>query len=109
MDTTTLRIAAQVLLVCWCVPAAALMVASRRRAVQVYGVRWGVLALACFGAWMFLSAISIKDTAVIPRESIVWLFAMLELGTAAGAWGGLVVYARHNFTFAWRNRTAARG
>ena len=97
MDTTVVRLIAQMLLLAWCTAMAAMLLIARGRTMQPAGQGWALLGLASFGGWMFLSALSIKDTALFPRSAVLWIFAMSEVGTAAGAWGWLLAYVHRNF------------
>lgn len=107
MDTSMLRLIAQVLLVMWCATTAVVVVMSRGKTFHVTGLRWAVLGLSSFGVWMFLSALTIRDTELFPRSSVLWLFALAELGAAAGAWGWLVLHVRRNFHICLRFRLAS--
>ena len=106
MDTSMLRLISQVLLVMWCATAMAVAVLSRGKTFHAAGLRWAVLGLSNFGVWMFLSAITIRDTELFPRGSVLWLFAAVELGTTAGAWGWLVLHVRRNFHVCLRYKPA---
>ena len=105
MDTTAIRLGCQVLLVGWCAATAVVVLLSRGRMMHAAGHSWALLGLASFGLWMFLSALTIKDTELFPRSSVLWLFALVEVGSVVGAWGWLGVYARRNFHFHLRLRT----
>ena len=106
MDTPTvaIRLVSQVSLVLWCVAAAGVLSLSHRHRVQLAGMLWAVMGLACFAMWMFLSALTIRAIQLVPRDSLLWLFAGLEAATTVGAWGWLVVYTRHNFHFTFHLR-----
>ena len=97
MDTSLIRLLSQVALVGWCAAEGIVLILSRGHATQVSGVRVALVGLFCFGAWMFLSAISIKDTQIFPRESLLWTFALLEAGTATAAWGWLILNVKRSF------------
>jgi hypothetical protein len=97
MDTNAVRMYSQLALVAWSVAEGIVLVLARGHATQTAGVRWALLGLACFALWMFLSALTIRDTAVFPREQLVWAFATVEFGAATGAWGWLWVNVRHSF------------
>lgn len=84
-----------------------MLVLSRGHAIQTAGVRWSLLGLICFGVWMFLSALTIRDIAVFPRQQALWAFAALEAGTATSAWAWLWVNIRQSFRFSLRAKNGA--
>ena len=102
MDTSLIRLLSQIALVGWCVAEGIVLILSRGHATQVSGVRVAIAGLVCFAGWMFLSALSIQDTAIFPRESMLWTFALLEAGTAVSAWGWLVVNIKQSFRLTLR-------
>lgn len=99
MDSSVLRLISQVALSTWAITEIAMLLYTRKRLLLVVGTRWAILGLACFALWMFLSSISIYAVAIIPRADLVVVFALLELGTAIGAWGWLASNVRARFRF----------
>lgn len=97
MDSSLLRLASQIALTTWAIVEIAMILCTRGRLEKVVGARWGIAGLACFAAWMFLSSISIYAVALVPRGDLVAVFAVLELGTAIGAWGWLAANVRARF------------
>lgn len=102
MDTTWIRLGAQIALVAWCMAEALVLLASRGKWTPVTGVRYALVGLACFAGWMFLSALTIRSIQLFPRENLLWVFAALEAGTAAAAWAWLVVSVHNSFSFSFR-------
>ena len=96
------RMISQVALVAWCFAEAALLILSRKRMTEVVGVWWALIGLACFAGWMALSSITIRDTALVPRGSVVWVFALLELGATIAAWANWIANVRRSFHFHFR-------
>jgi hypothetical protein len=97
--TSLIRLLSQMALVTWAATEGVLLLLSRGRHTPVVGVRFSLTALVCFGAWMFLSALTIRDTALFPRDQLLWWFALLEAGTATAAWASTVVKVRKTFNF----------
>ena len=97
MESSLIRLAAQVALTTWAITQMALLVSARGRVAPVTGARWAVLALGCFAAWMFLLSISSVAAGPIARSDLLWPLAVLEAGTAIGAWGWLVATLRARF------------
>jgi hypothetical protein len=89
-------------LVLWCAAEIAVLLLSRGRTTPVTGVRFAVTGLVCFGAWMFLSALSIRDAGLFSRDQVLWAFALLEASTAVAAWGWLCASVRASFRFSFR-------
>ena len=102
METTWIRLGAQIALVAWCVVEGLVLLASRGKWTPVTGVRYALVGLACFAGWMFLSALTIRDIEIVPRSSLLWVFALLEAGTAGAAWVWLIVSVKHSFHFVFR-------
>jgi hypothetical protein len=94
VDSSFVRLAAQVALTTWAIAQIALLVSAHRRAP---GTRWAVLALVCFAGWMFLLSVSSVAAGPIARGDLLWPLAVLEVGTAVGAWGWLVATLRARF------------
>lgn len=97
MDSSVFRIFAQVALTTWAVAEIAMLIFVRNRIEPVAGTRWAIFGLTFFAAWMFTLSISIYAVAIVPRGNLVWLFILLELGTAVGAWGWLIANSLMRF------------
>lgn len=104
MDWTTIRLTAQVLLTSWAIAEIVMLAAARGTMSPVVGQRWATIGLGSFAVWMFLSSLSIQDTALFPRSDIVGVFAILELSAAICAWGWFVQNARARFQFHVRRK-----
>lgn len=98
-----MRLVAQISLTSWAIAEIAMLAYTHGSLMPVVGHRWGAVALACFAGWMFLSSLTIQNTALFPRSSVVGAFALLEMGTAVGAWGWFWanVRARFKITVSW--------
>jgi hypothetical protein len=97
MDSALIRLAAQVAMTTWAITQIVLLVSARGRVAAVTGVRWATFGLACFAAWMFLLSVSGVATGLVQRGDILWPLALLETGTAIGAWGWLIANVRVRF------------
>lgn len=102
IDTTLVRLIAQVALTAWCTALIILLFASRGDMLKFAGMRFAVTGLICFGLWQFLASISLKDAQILPRSTLVPFFAVLETGTAVAAWGWLAISAERTFHFSFR-------
>jgi hypothetical protein len=58
MDSSLVRMVAQVAMTTWAITQIALLVTARGRVAAVTGVRWAALGLVCFASWMFLLSVS---------------------------------------------------
>lgn len=97
MDSSWVRLGAQIALTTWAMTEIAILLCTRNRMAVVTGTRWAITGLCCFAAWMFLSSISIHAVALVSRGNLVIVFAALEMGAAVGAWGWLASNAREKF------------
>ena len=104
-----IRLISQVALAMWCVAEGIVLVLSRGHATQTSGVRWALLGLFCFGLWMFLSAITIKSTAIFPRDQVFGYSLTLRPARPIGAWGWLWVNIRQSFRLSLYNGRRQRG
>lgn len=105
LDTTTMRLVAQVALVSWCVGEIVVLLLLRGKWVRLVGIQWAIGGLTCFALWMLISALSIRDVAFFPRSLAVGPLALLEMGTAFCAWAHWIALTRRTFHIAW-HRTA---
>jgi hypothetical protein len=78
----------------WAIAQIAMLLGTKPR---LPGVRWATFGLACFAAWMFLLSVSGVATGLVQRGDILWPLALLETGTAIGAWGWLIANVRVRF------------
>lgn len=97
MDSSWVRLASQIALTTWAIVEIATLLYTRGHLTPVAGTRWAISGLCCFAAWMFLSSLSVSNTALIPRSDLVNVFSVLEVGTAVGAWGWLASNIRTKF------------
>ena len=104
MDWTTIRLTAQVLLTSWAIAEIVMLAAARGTMSPVVGQRWANHRPWQFCCLMFLSSLSIQNTALFPRSDIVGVFAILELSAAICAWGWFVQNARARFQFHVRRK-----
>ena len=100
MDSALVRMFAQVALTTWAITQIVLLVSARGRVAPIAGVRWAVLGLICFATWMLLLSISGVATGPVQRGDILWPLALLEAGTAVGAWGWLIANTFSGYTAA---------
>ena len=96
MDSSLIRLAAQVALTTWAIAQIAMLLGTKPR---LPGTRWATFGLSCFAAWMLLLSVSGVSTGPVQRADILWPLALLEAGTAIGAWGWLIANVRIRFKF----------
>jgi hypothetical protein len=85
-----------------------MLIYARGRLTPIVGTRWAMGGLACFALWMMLSSVSIAATGIIDRAELVGVFAVLEAGTAIGAWGWLICNVHARFRLVNHERMTAK-
>ena len=109
MDTSLIRLIAQVMLTGWALFLIVALIVSKGRINSYRGMWSAVVGLSAFTLWQFLASISIYDSAIVPRKSLIPYFAILESITAGAAWLWLVFAMRNTFRFRLRMNHGLNG
>jgi hypothetical protein len=102
MEWTYIRLTAHILLIGWTTAVAFLLILARGKTVQIVHVPVAIVGLTLFSMWIVGLVATMKSTGAIPREAIIPLLAILELGASISAWGWLLLSARYSFRFSLR-------
>lgn len=98
MNSALIRVPAHLAMFALLFAAAALLVAARRRNLDMRYYRWLVMALLGAGVYFYLLALSVKATAFFDREVMAWWLGGLEWFVFVCGARWLVGTARRSFT-----------
>ena len=73
------------------------LIMARGNRVKIAHVRLAVASLFLFALWLFLLALSIRSIQLFPRDAIVPVLAVLELGGTVLGWAWFALAVRFNF------------
>lgn len=99
-----MRMLAHLLLIGWATAVALLLFLARGKTVRLLYVWLGIVGLGLFVAWLFGLLLSMRQTGIIARETLVPVLMMLELGAGVLAWAWLLPSVRHSFRVCRRGR-----
>ncbi len=86
MDSTPLRLAAHLLTIGLLLAAICAIVLAQGKALHWRYWRLLVAVLTVWLLWFIGLAVSVRGTAMIPRETLTWTLGILELTGAVGGW-----------------------
>ena len=99
---TIIRLGAHFMLLGWSTAIAILLFLARGKTVRVMHFPIALIGLICFNLWLLGLLVSVRSTALIPREILVTSLGLLELATAVAAWSWLLLSVKYSFRFQLR-------
>jgi hypothetical protein len=73
------------------------LIMARGSRVKISHIPLAVASMTLFALWLFLLSLSIRSVQILPREAIVSVLAMLELGGTVLGWAWFAMAIRFNF------------